>query len=63
MYGEARHIIRNIIYDPSKYTKDHPDLAILKFMESSIGLKRVKHVLLREKNVIHDMEIQSFYAL
>ena len=31
-----------ITCDPTIYTRDHPDLTVLKFVEKSIGPKRVK---------------------
>ena len=30
-----------IISDPSIYKMDHPDMTVSKFMENSIGLKRI----------------------
>ena len=38
---EIQYFIKIITCDPSIYTMDHPDFTVSKFMENSIGLKRV----------------------
>ena len=46
MFRKRITILFDIITcDPSTYTMDHPDFIVCSFMESSIGLKRVKQWL------------------
>ena len=40
---EIQYILEIITCDPSIYTMDHPAFIACRFMENSIGLKRVKH--------------------
>ena len=36
--------MENITSDPSVYTMDHPEFTVCRFIENSIGLKRVNFV-------------------
>ena len=39
---EIQYFLEIITFDPSIYTMNHPEFIVCRFMENSIGLKRVE---------------------